>query len=149
VRAEGVFDAFQAQAWRIVTGSRHAGVLTSAWSRTASATATGGTAGASGGLLARRLVKLVSILVAGHAQCPLCGRVANWDDHAVNHHVFDAMQYGRRTSTRRCLLWWKTSPARLDRASFWLSAAISGRTPRISYAESTAVGVGQRRCPGV
>ena len=24
---------------------------------------------------------------------PLCGRVANWDDHAVNHHVFDALKF--------------------------------------------------------
>ncbi len=23
----------------------------------------------------------------------LCGRVGNWDDHAVNHHVFDALAY--------------------------------------------------------
>lgn len=24
---------------------------------------------------------------------PLCGRVGNWDDHAVNHHVFDALRF--------------------------------------------------------
>ena len=24
---------------------------------------------------------------------PLCGRVGNWDDHAVNHHVFDGMRF--------------------------------------------------------
>ena len=24
---------------------------------------------------------------------PLCGRVQNWDDHAVNQHVFDAMRF--------------------------------------------------------
>ena len=23
----------------------------------------------------------------------VCGRVANWDDHAVNHHVFEAIQF--------------------------------------------------------
>src|SRR5207302_1119662 len=44
-------------------------------------------------LLARRLVEagvdLVSVTLSG----PLCGRVQNWDDHAVNHHVFDAMKY--------------------------------------------------------
>ena len=24
---------------------------------------------------------------------PLCGRVQNWDDHAVNHNVFEAMKF--------------------------------------------------------
>ena len=31
-------------------------------------------------------------LVTTSLDGPLCGRVGNWDDHAVNHHVFDAMK---------------------------------------------------------
>ena len=36
-------------------------------------------------------VELVTTSLNG----PLCGRVNNWDDHAVNHHVFDAMKARR------------------------------------------------------
>jgi hypothetical protein len=32
-------------------------------------------------------------LVTAALNGPLCGRVGNWDDHAVNHHVFDAMRF--------------------------------------------------------
>src|SRR5262245_25493184 len=44
-------------------------------------------------LLARRLVEAGVDLVSVALNGPLCGRVQNWDDHAVNHHVFDAMKY--------------------------------------------------------
>ena len=43
-------------------------------------------------LLARRLVEAGVDLVTTSLDGPLCGRVGNWDDHAVNHHVFDAMK---------------------------------------------------------
>src|SRR4029078_2441954 len=43
-------------------------------------------------LLARRLVESGVELVTTTLAGPICGRVQNWDDHAVNHHVFDAMQ---------------------------------------------------------
>ena len=44
-------------------------------------------------LLARRLVEAGVDLVSVALNGPLCGRVQNWDDHAVNHHVFDGMKY--------------------------------------------------------
>ncbi len=40
-------------------------------------------------LMARRLVEAGVDVVATEFDGPLCGRVANWDDHAVNHHVFE------------------------------------------------------------
>src|SRR5207245_4547251 len=43
-------------------------------------------------LLARRLVEAGVELVTVTLNGPLCGRVNNWDDHAVNHHVFEAMR---------------------------------------------------------
>jgi hypothetical protein len=43
-------------------------------------------------LMARRLVEAGVDLVTTSLDGPLCGRVGNWDDHAVNHHVFDAMK---------------------------------------------------------
>jgi len=44
-------------------------------------------------LLARRLVEAGVDILTTSLRGPLCGRVSNWDDHAVNHHVFDAIQY--------------------------------------------------------
>ena len=43
--------------------------------------------------MARRLVEAGVEIVTTDADGPLCGRVANWDDHAVNHHVFDALKF--------------------------------------------------------
>jgi len=44
-------------------------------------------------LLARRLVEAGVEVLTTSLNGPLCGRVGNWDDHAVNHHVFDAMRF--------------------------------------------------------
>src|SRR5262249_45837189 len=44
-------------------------------------------------LLARRLGEAGVGVVTATLDGPLCGRVANWDDHAVNHHVFEALKY--------------------------------------------------------
>ena len=44
-------------------------------------------------LLARRLVEAGVDVLTTSLSGPLCGRVGNWDDHAVNQHVFDAMRF--------------------------------------------------------
>ena len=44
-------------------------------------------------LLARRLVEAGVEVITTSLRGPLCGRVNNWDDHAVNHHVFDALRF--------------------------------------------------------
>ncbi len=51
-------------------------------------------------LLERRLVEAGVEIVTTEFDGPLCGRVANWDDHAVNHHVFHALAYRVLLSTR-------------------------------------------------
>jgi uncharacterized protein (DUF1501 family) len=43
--------------------------------------------------MARRLVEAGVEIVTTTFDGELCGRVANWDDHAVNHHVFDALKF--------------------------------------------------------
>ncbi len=47
-------------------------------------------------LMARRLVEAGVDVLTTSLRGPLCGRVNNWDDHAVNHHVFDALRYRSR-----------------------------------------------------
>ncbi len=52
-------------------------------------------------LLARRLAEAGAEIITSSLNGPLCGRVSNWDDHAVNHHVFDALRFRARLTTRR------------------------------------------------
>ncbi len=95
-------------------------------------------------LLARRLVEAGVDLVATSLDGPLCGRVGNWDDHAVNHHVFDAMK-------ARCLYFDRAVSALiedihargLDRRVLVVVTGEFGRTPRISYAKDSASGATQ------
>lgn len=95
-------------------------------------------------LLARRLVEAGVDLVAVSLDGPLCGRVGNWDDHAVNHHIFDAMK-------RRCAYFDQAVAALisdiydrgLERRVLIVVTGEFGRTPRISYAADSASGVVQ------
>jgi uncharacterized protein (DUF1501 family) len=95
-------------------------------------------------LLARRLVEsgvdLVAVTLAG----PLAGRVENWDDHAVNHHVFDAMKsravyFDRAVAT----LIEDIDERGLGKRVMVIVTGEFGRTPKISYAADSASGVMQ------
>ena len=60
-------------------------------------------------LMARRLVEAGVELITTVFDGPLCGRVSNWDDHAVNHHVFEAIKFRRPFSIRPSRPSFKTS----------------------------------------
>jgi hypothetical protein len=93
-------------------------------------------------LLARRLVEAGVDLVSVALNGPLCGRVGNWDDHAVNHHVFDAMKYRAPFFDRAVSALIEDLHDRgLDERVLLVVAGDFGRTPRISYAASTGAGV--------
>ena len=93
-------------------------------------------------LLARRLVEAGVDLVSVALNGPLYGRVGNWDDHAVNHHVFDAMKY-------RCPFFDRAVSALVEdlhdrglgERVLLVVGGDFGRTPKISYAASTGGGV--------
>src|SRR5438552_2505761 len=87
------FDACQAQAWSVLTGpvARRAFDLSLEPDRVRDRY--GRNTWGQRCLLGRRLVEAGVDLVSVTLNGPLCGRVNNWDDHAVNHHVFDAMKY--------------------------------------------------------
>jgi hypothetical protein len=95
-------------------------------------------------LLARRLVESGVDFVATTLAGTLAGRVASWDDHAVNHHVFDAMQaravYFDRAVTA---LIEDVYERGLDRKVMVIVTGEFGRTPKISYAADSASGVMQ------
>jgi hypothetical protein len=93
-------------------------------------------------LMARRLVEAGVDLVTTTFDGPLCGRVANWDDHAVNHHVFDALKFRAPAFDQAVTALIEDVYARgLDRRVLVVVTGEFGRTPRISYVASSGGGV--------
>lgn len=93
-------------------------------------------------LMARRLVEAGVDIVTTEFDGPLCGRVANWDDHAVNHHVFDAISYRAPFFDQAVsALIEEVYQRGLDRRVLVVVTGEFGRTPRISYVASSGGGV--------
>jgi hypothetical protein len=92
-------------------------------------------------LLARRLVEAGVDVVTTSLNGPLCGRVNNWDDHAVNHHVFDAMRFRSAAYDQAVTALIEDVYERgLDKRVLVVVTGEFGRTPKISYAASTGAG---------
>lgn len=93
-------------------------------------------------LMARRLVEAGVDIVTTTFDGPLCGRVANWDDHAVNHHVFDALAFRAPYFDQAVSALIEDVYDRgLDRRVLVVVTGEFGRTPRISYVASSGGGV--------
>lgn len=93
-------------------------------------------------LMARRLVEAGVDIVTTEFDGPLCGRVQNWDDHAVNHHVFDALSFRAPYVDQAVSALIEDVYARgLDRRVLVVVTGEFGRTPRISYVASSGGGV--------
>lgn len=92
-------------------------------------------------LLARRLVEAGVEVLTTSLSGPLCGRVNNWDDHAVNHHVFDAMRFRSGAYDQAVSALIEDIYERgLDKRVLVVVTGEFGRTPKISYAASTGAG---------
>lgn len=92
-------------------------------------------------LLARRLVEAGVEVLTTSLSGPLCGRVQNWDDHAVNHHVFDAMRFRAEAYDQAVSALIEDIYERgLDKRVLVVVTGEFGRTPKISYAASTGAG---------
>jgi uncharacterized protein (DUF1501 family) len=95
-------------------------------------------------LLARRLVEAGVELVTTTLAGPICGRVQNWDDHAVNHHVFDAMASRAPYFDQAVAALISDIYERgLDQRVMVLVTGEFGRMPKISYAADSGSGVMQ------
>lgn len=93
-------------------------------------------------LMARRLVEAGVEIIATEFDGPLCGRVQNWDDHAVNQHVFDAYKFRTPVFDQAVSALIEDIYARgLDQRVLVVVAGEFGRTPRISYVASSGGGV--------
>lgn len=93
-------------------------------------------------LMARRLVEAGVEIIATEFDGPLCGRVANWDDHAVNQHVFDAYKFRAPTFDQAVSALIEDVYSRgLDKRVLVVVTGEFGRTPRISHVASSGGGV--------
>jgi hypothetical protein len=93
-------------------------------------------------LMARRLVEAGVEIVTTTLDGPLCGRVGNWDDHAVNHHVFEAMKFRTPYFDQAVTALIEDIYDRgLDKRVLVIVTGEFGRTPRISHAASSGRGV--------
>jgi Protein of unknown function (DUF1501) len=138
------FDAFQRQAFNLLTGreARQAFDLDREDPRLRDRY--GRNTWGQRCLLARRLVEAGVDLVATSLDGPLCGRIGNWDDHAVNHHVFDAMKARCQYFDQAVSALIEDVHARgLDRRVLVVVTGEFGRTPKISYDKDSASGVKQ------
>jgi hypothetical protein len=93
-------------------------------------------------LLARRLVESGVELITTTFDGPLCGRVQNWDDHAVNQHIFDALKFRLPTFDQAVTALIEDVYERgLDKRVMVIVTGEFGRTPRISHVASSGGGV--------
>jgi len=92
-------------------------------------------------LLARRLVEAGVDVLTSSLHGPLCGRVSNWDDHAVNHHVFDALRFRADAYDQAVTALIEDIYERgLDERVLVVVTGEFGRTPKINYQPSTGAG---------
>jgi hypothetical protein len=92
-------------------------------------------------LLARRLIEAGVVVLTTSLNGPLCGRVGNWDDHAVNHHVFDAMKFRADVYDQAVSALIEDIDERgLNQRVLVVVTGEFGRTPKINYAPSTGEG---------
>tara|TARA_R110002049_G_scaffold50370_1_gene142925 strand:- start:5520 stop:6827 length:1308 start_codon:yes stop_codon:yes gene_type:complete len=92
-------------------------------------------------LLARRLVEAGVEVLTSSLHGPLCARVGNWDDHAVNHHVFDALRFRADAYDQAVSALIEDIYQRgLDERVLVVVTGEFGRTPKINYQPSTGAG---------
>lgn len=137
-------DSFEEMAWNMLTNDAAAAAFDLGREDPRDRDRYGRTSWGQQCLLARRLVEagvdLVTVTLAG----PEAGRVQNWDDHAVNHHVFDAMRARAPIFDRAVAALIEDVYERgLDRRVMVVVTGEFGRTPKISYAADSASGAMQ------
>lgn len=141
---QGEFDTFQKQAWNMLTQPTVSRAFDISQEDPRLRERYGRNIWGQRCLLARRLVEAGIDLVAVSLHGELCGRVGNWDDHAVNANIFEAMK-------KRCQYFDRAVAALiedlyergLDRRVLIVVTGEFGRTPRINYPADSASGVKQ------
>jgi hypothetical protein len=92
-------------------------------------------------LMARRLVEAGVEIMTTSLNGQLCGRVGNWDDHAVNHHIFDALRFRAQAYDQAVSALIEDIYERgLDKRVLVVVTGEFGRTPKIEHSPSTGAG---------
>jgi hypothetical protein len=128
-------DTFEAQAWNMLTSTATRDAFDLSKEDPRLRDGYGRTSWGQQCLLARRLVESGVDLVTTSLAGPEAGMVHNWDDHAVNHHVFDAMKARAANFDQAVTALIEDIYQRgLDRRVLVVVTGEFGRTPKISYA---------------
>ena len=134
-------DAFEAGALELLTSrdARHAFDLSREDDRTRDRY--GRNAWGQQLLMARRLVEAGVDIVTTELAGPLCGRTGVWDDHAVDHHVFEALRFRAAAYDNAVAALVEDIHDRgLSERVLVVVTGEFGRTPKVSYAPSTGAG---------
>ncbi|MEX0675589.1 MAG: DUF1501 domain-containing protein [Pirellulales bacterium] len=128
-------DTFERQAWDMLTSPLARQAFDLSREDTGVRDRYGRTSWGQQCLLARRLVEAGVDLVTTSLAGPEAGRVQNWDDHAVNHHVFDVMKFRAANFDQAVTALVEDIYERgLDRRVMVVVTGEFGRTPKITYA---------------
>ena len=134
-------DAFESQAWNVLTSSETQRAFDLNQEDPQLRDRYGRNSWGQQCLLARRLVEAGVDLITTQFAGPLCGRVGNWDDHAVNHHVFEGMRRRAPPFDQAVAALIEDLHQRgLHERVLVIVSGEFGRTPRISYAASSGAG---------
>jgi hypothetical protein len=92
-------------------------------------------------LMARRLVEAGVDVVTTSLSGPLCGRTGNWDDHAVNVNIFEAMKFRCQKYDQAVSALIEDIHVRgLDQDVLVVVTGEFGRSPKIEHSPSTGAG---------
>lgn len=92
-------------------------------------------------LLARRLVEAGVEIITSSLHGPQCGRTQVWDDHAVDHHIFEALRFRMGWYDQAVSALIEDIHARgLEKRVLVVVTGEFGRTPRITFDRSTGEG---------
>jgi uncharacterized protein (DUF1501 family) len=137
----GALDEFEAQAATLLTNSQTRDAFDLSKEEAATRDRYGRNRWGQQLLLARRLVESGVEIVTSSLSGPLCGRVNNWDDHAVNHHQFEALRFRMPNYDQAVSALIEDIYARgLDKRVLVVVTGEFGRTPKISFDRSTGAG---------
>lgn len=135
-------DRFELQAWNLLSGDAASRAFDVSLEDDRTRDAYGRNRWGQQCLLARRLVEAGVDVVTVTLNGELCGRVGNWDDHAVNHHVFEGLRHRAPYFDQAVAALIEDVHQRgMAERTMIVVAGDFGRTPRISYAASTGEGV--------
>jgi hypothetical protein len=137
----GALDAFESQAATLLTNPRTRDAFDLSKEDPATRDRYGRNRWGQQLLLARRLVEAGVEIITSSLNGPLCGRVSNWDDHAVNHHQFEALRFRMPNYDRAVAALIEDIYARgLSKRVLVVVTGEFGRTPKISFDRSTGAG---------